>query len=138
MNKIKKIATLCVALVLSLGIGAFAACNDDESSSPAESSVEGSKTYTAYEFVVKNADGSAATGVSVYLCVIKEDGKLGGCNQPFPVDDNGRVVYTLITTPGLYEIHVQDTVTTAILDIEGGNPRTDATAFGEYTLILKN
>lgn len=122
MKSLRKITTLALSLVFALGCFAFASCGDKD------------KTYTAYEFVVQNADGSAVTEGYVQLCVVEEDGELGSCLQPVAIED-GKVVYTLVTTPGLYEAHVLDASYTQVELAE--HVVTSATEFGEYTLTLK-
>lgn len=117
MNKFKKLATLCMALVFSVGLTAFAACGTDTSSSKESSSANsvassvemnsssasseatssssdaGSSDTVApvdgaYVFVVKHADGRAADDVCVQLCTADNS----FCLQPSIADANGKVV----------------------------------------------
>lgn len=129
----KKFASILLAAFLSFGALALTACGGkDESSSPA---TESSATTEAsvYKITVLNADGTPATNVKAQLCVVNADGSLGACLMPMPVDENGKVDYTLITTPGIYEIHVVDEKN-AQLELKE-HVVTEA-EYGEYTVTL--
>lgn len=108
MKKIKKFASLCLALVLSAGVCAtvstFVSCGGTNSTSE-------STQATEYTVDVKNADGSKATGVSVQFCKVNADGSLGLCLVPVSVDENGHCVYEnpyAEVEAAVYEIHVLD------------------------------
>ena len=136
MKVFKKVATLTMALLFACGLGAFAACDNsgDSITSDVSTTSEASKEYTAYEFVVLNADGTkAADGYQVQLCNVNADGSLGSCLQPIAIA-NGVCVYTNVTEKGVYEAHVlnADFETVALKE----TVRTSADAFGEYTLTL--
>jgi hypothetical protein len=142
MKAFKKLATLSVALLMAFGVSAFAGCgkggNTDTSSPSAETSSTTSeeKNYTCYEFVVLNADGTkVGEGYQVNLCFVNEDGTVGSCLRPLPVE-NGICVYNItnITEPGVYEAHVLDAESNTVELKE--TVRTSANAFGEYTLTL--
>ena len=132
MKVFKRLATLSMAVLMALGVGAFVGCKKNNNDSTSETQ----KTYTCYEFVVVNADGSkVGEGYSVQVCKVDENGNVGSCLKPIAVTD-GVCVYEIanITTPGVYEAH--------LLDAEGSTVelketvRTSADAFGEYTLTL--
>ena len=137
MKAFKKLATLSMALLMAFGVSAFAACGggDTESSSPiteTSSTTSEEKTYTCYEFVVLNADGTkVGEGYQVQLCEVKENGDLGLCKNPLPVV-NGVCVYTNVTEKGVYEAHLMYNYEV----VDGVSVRTSADAFGEYTLTL--
>lgn len=142
MKAFKKLATLSMALLMALGVSAFAGCKKDgntDTSSPStetSSTTSEEKTYTCYEFVVLNADGTkVGEGYQVNLCFVNEDGTVGSCLRPLPVE-NGICVYNItnITEPGVYEAHVLDAESNTVELKE--TVRTSANAFGEYTLIL--
>lgn len=137
MKVFKKLATLSMAVLMAFGVSAFVACNGGTDSSSAS---EAEKTYTCYEFVVVNADGTkVGEGYQVQVCIVDENGEVGACLRPLAVE-NGVCVYNItnITEPGVYEAHVLYT------NEEGDNTsvalqetvRTSADAFGEYTLTL--
>ena len=137
MKVFKKLATLSMAVLMAFGVSAFVACNGGTDSSTAS---ETEKTYTCYEFVVVNADGTkVGEGYQVQVCIVDENGETGICLRPIAVVD-GICVYNIanITAPGVYEAHVLFT------DEEGNSStvelqetvRTSADAFGEYTLTL--
>jgi len=139
MKKFAKLASIVLAAFLSFGVLALTACgggeDSPESSAPVtESSVaiESSETAeaNAYEITVLNADGSAASGVSVQLCIY-EDGKLGACLMPQAVGANGKVSYT--AEKNTYEIHVLD-ASYKPLELKD-HVVTDA-EYGEYTVTL--
>ena len=134
MKVFKRLATLSMAVLMAFGVGTLAGCKKNNNDSTSETQ----KTYTCYEFVVVNADGTkVGEGYSVQVCKVDENGNVGSCLKPIAVTD-GVCVYdiTNITEPGVYEAHV--------LDAEGSTAelketvRTSADAFGEYTLTLNN
>ena len=137
MKAFKKLATLSMAVLMAFGVSAFAACGGDttESSSPSietSSTTSAEKTYTCYEFVVLNADGTKVEGeYYVQLCLAD-----GACINYFAPVTNGVCVYThnKVTEPGVYVPHVFDAERTEVKLQE--TVRTSADAFGEYTLTL--
>ncbi|MBR2320553.1 MAG: hypothetical protein IKA57_00280 [Clostridia bacterium] len=138
MKAFKKLATLSMALLMALGVSAFAGCkkggNTDTSSPSTETSSTTSeeKTYTCYEFVVLNADGTKVEGeYYVQLCLAD-----GACINYFAPVTNGVCVYThnKVTEPGAYVPHVFDAERTEVKLKE--TVTTSANAFGEYTLTL--
>ena len=134
MKAFKKLATLSMAVLMAFGVSALAACDkgSDSASTPNSTTSETTKTYTCYEFVVVNADGTkVGEGYQVQLCEVKENGELGLCKNPLPVVD-GVCVYTNVTEKGVYEAHVMYNYET----VEGVSVRTSADAFGEYTLTI--
>ena len=148
MKTFKKMATLSMALMLVLGLGALTACGGDNSSSasnstPSESSVatstestsgtssEESKVYTNYEFIVLDKDGNKVDGYKIQLCTAD------GNNCFNPVDAvNGECVYNVIpnNTLGAYDVHVLDASYQEVELKEAVT--TSATAYGLYTLQL--
>ena len=140
MKAFKKLATLSMAVLMACGVSAFAACNNggDNSTDNSVSSTtsETEKTYTCYEFVVVNADGTkVGEGYSVQLCIVEANGETGSCLRPVEVV-NGVCVYNIsnITAPGVYEAHVLDEEYNTVELKE--TVRTAPDAFGEYTLTL--
>ena len=130
MKVFKRLATFAMALMMALGVSAFAGCKNNNSSNSTTSETQ--KTYTCYEFVVVNADGTkVGDGYQVQLCEVKENGELGLCKNPLPVVD-GVCVYTNVTEKGVWEAHLMYNYET----VEGVSVRTSADAFGEYTLTL--
>ena len=135
MKIFKKVATLTIALLFACGLGAFAACDNsgDSITSDVSTNSEESKTYTAYEFVVLNADGTkAADGYQVQLCNVET----GLCISYFAPVVNGICIYehALITAPDAYDVHLYTADYQEIALKE--TVRTSADAFGEYTLTL--
>ena len=135
MKVFKKVATLTMALLFACGLGAFAACDNsgDSITSDVSTTSEASKEYTAYEFVVLNADGTkVADGYQVQLC----NADNGTCINYFAPVVNGICVFehASVTTPGSYDVHLFNA------DYEEvplkAEIRTSADAFGEYTLTL--
>ena len=138
MKAFKKLATLSMAVLMAFGVSALAACDKggDSASTPSSTTSETTKTYTCYEFVVVNADGTkVADGYSVQLCKVEENGDVGSCLRPIAVTD-GVCVYNIsnITEPGVYEAHVVDEEMNTVELAEV--VRTSADAFGEYTLTI--
>lgn len=134
MKVLKKLATLSMAVLMAFGVSAFVACNGGDGSESTAS--EAQKTYTCYEFVVVNADGTkVGEGYQVQVCIVDENGEVGSCLRPMPVE-NGVCVYNIanITAPGVYEAHVLDAESNTVALQE--TVRTSADAFGEYTLTL--
>ena len=141
MKVFKKLATLSLAVLMAFGVSAFAGCGGDDSSvnSETNSTASDAKTYTCYEFVVVNADGTkVGDGYQVQVCKVNEDGTVGSCLRPLTVE-NGVCVYNIanITEPGVYEAHLlyvteEDSVTVELKE----TVRTSADAFGEYTLTI--
>lgn len=105
MKIFKKIAALCMAISLCVGVGALAtSCGGGDND--ASSSQQQNET-TGYLFKVVNADGSAASDVYVQLC----DGVSGICYGNVAVDETGSVLYNSTTAKdfpgaGVYDIHV--------------------------------
>ena len=133
MKVFKKLATLSMAVLMAFGVSTFVACNGGTDSSTAS---EAEKTYTCYEFVVVNADGTkVGEGYQVQVCIVDENGEVGSCLRPLAVE-NGVCVYNItnITEPGVYEAHVLDAESNSVALKE--TVRTSADAFGEYTLTL--
>lgn len=144
MKALKKLATLSMAVLMAFGVSAFAGCKNNEDNSTGSSTdttvsstaSETEKTYTCYEFVVVNADGTkVGEGYQVQVCKVNEDGTVGSCLRPIAVE-NGVCVYNItnITEPGVYEAHVLDAESNTVELKE--TVRTSADAFGEYTLTL--
>ena len=134
MKVLKKLATLSMAVLMAFGVSAFVACNGGDGSESTASEAE--KTYTCYEFVVVNADGTkVGEGYQVQVCIVDENGEVGACLRPLAVE-NGVCVYNItnITEPGVYEAHVLDAESNTVALQE--TVRTSADAFGEYTLTL--
>lgn len=126
MKLFKKFAVTCLALTLCLGMASMVACGDKgngngnsqtESSSVVDSSENESSSESgssavqaqenAYNFLVKNADGSPAVGYKVQLCTT-DDSKT--CYMPSAqTDANGFVYITAgpsCPNPAAYEVHV--------------------------------
>ena len=136
MKVFKKLATLSMAVLMAFGVSAFAACNEDGNSVTSVESVESttseSKTYTCYEFVVVNADGTKVSGTYyVQLCLAD-----GPCIAYFAPVTDGVCKYThaKVTAPGAYVPHVYDAEKNELTLKE--KVTTSATAYGEYTLTL--
>ena len=145
MKKFTKLATLSMALLLALGMGALTACNNDsdnsssvdssseQTSSVEDSSTEGTTNYTAYEFTVKKADGSNADGYMIQLCILNEAGEQVKCFNPQPVA-NGKCVYTNADEAAVYAVHVLDGNYDPVELAEEVNTEAE---FGAYEITLK-
>ena len=73
MKVFKRLATLSMAVLMALGVGAFVGCKKNNNDSTSETQ----KTYTCYEFVVVNADGTkVGEGYSVQVCKVDENGNI--------------------------------------------------------------
>lgn len=93
MNIFKKLAGICMAISLCLGVCAFTACgNNNDGGFQAKEN--------AYNFRVVNADGTAATGYQVQLCTADQT----TCYPGVAVDGEGYCAYTC--PEGVYEIHL--------------------------------
>lgn len=116
MKNITKLATLCMALLLSLGLGVMTACDNTpaESSSPAASSETSSNSTpstdaaTAYSIQLIDESGAPLSGYAIQLCK-----GTTACYNPCFTDANGMVSYSFpkinkVPTPDAYDIHVWD------------------------------
>ncbi len=121
MKFLKKLATICLALMMCLGLGAvFTACDD-------ESSNGSGQTVTAtYTFQVLKQDNTPAIGYKLQLCTT--DGV--SCLLPVEVSADGTLSYSITDASVAYEIHVMKgdetlenahTTTTAALVNNGGH-----------------
>ena len=136
MKAFKKLATLSMAVLMAFGVSALAACDKGGDSATNSTASETTKTYTCYEFVVVNADGTkVGEGYSVQLCKVNEDGTVGSCLRPIATA-SGACKYNeaSIKAPGVYEAHVLDAENNPV-DLKE-TVRTSADAFGEYTLTI--
>ena len=125
MKLFKKLATLTMALGFCFGAGAtVAACGGNEQTTSA----------IAYEFIILNADGSAAEGVNVQLCVL---GNAATCYMPIAADAHGKVIYTPAGFPGKgeYEIHLLSADYSTSLEFDG--PVSTPTIYSTIILTLK-
>ena len=137
MKVFKKLATLSMAVLMALGVSAFVACDKGGDGSvtsveSVESTTSETKTYTCYEFVVVNADGTKVSGTYyVQLCLAD-----GACINYFAPVTDGVCKYThaKVTAPGAYVPHVYDAEKNELELKE--KVTTSADAFGEYTLTL--
>lgn len=114
MKKLNKFIAVLAAAILCFATFAFAGCNKAE----------------AYTFIVKNADGTAATDVQIQLCNLNEDGV---CDAPVDVDENGEAEVVPTWGEGEFEIHVLKNNKQVEFD---GAEKTPAT-FGEIEITLK-
>ena len=135
MKAFKKLATLSMAVLMAFGVSALAACDKggDSASTPSSTTSETTKTYTCYEFVVVNADGTKADGeYYVQIC----DAVTNLCISYFAPVTNGVCVYThtKVTEPGAYTVHLYDAERSEVTLKEAVT--TSADAFGEYTLTI--
>lgn len=131
MKIFKKLAALCMAISLCLGVGALAACGGDGDNS---SSVQQS-TDAGYLFKVVNADGSVATGdLEIALC---QGTTL--CYNTVRVDANGCVLYNADTVQGfpgegVYDIHIYSGELFDETEFDGLK-QTPATYSDEYIVL---
>ena len=79
----KRLSILFTAILLAVGVCAFAACEDKP-----EGGGEDGTTYTV-TVTVKNPDGSANAGAKVQICEVEENGQLGLCWNPESVNAQG-------------------------------------------------
>ncbi len=99
MKLFKKLAVLCMALTLCVGIGAtVVACGGDEPDTSSSATVEG------YSFKVLKKDGSPATGYSVYLC---QSGAPTICLMPVDVAADGTATIEVDDKTVGYDVHLQ-------------------------------
>ena len=130
MKLFKRLAMMAMALGFCFCAGAtVAACGGDNGNGTSSE-----QTTNAYTFIVLNADGSAAEGVNVQLCVL---GNSAACFMPVAADANGEVVYTPTGFPGAgeYEIHLLSADYSTSLEFNG--PVTTPTIYSTITLTLK-
>lgn len=110
MTKRIKVALLfCLTLCVAAFAFAFAACGGD-----------GESGELKYTVTVVDTDNNPVTGVRVQLCAIDEEGNIGTCLIPVPVDENGVAVVggsfmyngneftNTIDESTTYEIHLLD------------------------------
>ncbi len=136
MKAFKKLASLCLGLILCAGLCAFAACEKEaatESSSPVatESSSTAPETSeaTKYVFTVLDKDGNPLKDMAVMLCIPGSS-----CYPPIYTDANGQATFD--KPAQVLEIHVANKGSESdYLEFEG-EQKTAAT-YGEYTLKLK-
>lgn len=132
MKTFKKLATLSMALLFVLGLGALTACDGDDSTASSTPTSEQTKTYEYYEFTVLDATGNkVADGYKVQLCTAD----MSNCYNPVDVV-NGACVYNVIPENklGAYVVHV---LNASYQEVELKEAvTTSATAFGAYTLQL--
>ncbi len=84
MNGMKKIFTLFLTFAMLLGVTLFASCNKDKDTGAAN----------AYTIVVQYADKTPATGVTVKLCTVDEQGNEISCLPLVDTDANGKAVFS--------------------------------------------
>lgn len=152
MNRFKKLATLCIALLLGVGAAAFAGCGGNKTSESASvetnstssgsaSASDNEQTAEAYVFTVLNADGTPAN-VAIKLCEMTT----GICYMPVNTDENGVVVYDKVPDKGVYEIQIlaideegnlamDEEFNNIVLEFEGEANTPDE--YGAITLKLK-
>ncbi len=116
MKKMKKLGVLFLAGALSMGVGALAACGDDDNATNADNG--NGANATAYTLIVKDEDGNPMSDYYIGICIMK-DGKITNCLDPVKTDANGKVVFEV--AEGTY--HVND-----------GNPYDNYVLKEEYTL----
>ncbi|MBE5745608.1 MAG: hypothetical protein E7355_05715 [Clostridiales bacterium] len=128
MKKMKKIGALLAAGILSLGVGAFAACGDDNNND------DNGAAKDAYTITVKDANGNAIEGIRIGVCTYdKTTQQKGMCLAPEATDANGKVVFDKNdnVTEGVYALNT---------DLFSAQYETQETyvfeAYGEYTVIL--
>lgn len=132
MKIFKKLAALCMAISLCLGVGALASCGGSDGDS--SSSVQ-QNTDAGYLFKVVNADGSAATGdFAIALC---QGTTL--CYDTVNVDENGCVLYNADTVEGfpgegVYDIHIYSGEFFDETEFDGMK-QTPATYSDEYIVL---
>ena len=132
MKIFKKIAALCMAISLCVGVGALtASCGGSSDSSSSEQTT----TATGYLFKVVNADGTAAdTTYAVQLCKGDEM-----CFNPCFLDENGQANYNATTVTGfpgagVYDIHVLGGEFMDNVEFDGAK-QTPASYFSEYIVL---
>ncbi len=98
MKLFKKLAILCTALTLCVGVGAtVASCGGDKGGD-----VTSEATQEGYNFKVLKKDGTPAAGYQVQLCLA---GDAASCFMPVDVEEDGTVFYAVDKTKE-YEIHL--------------------------------
>lgn len=100
MKKLKKLATLGLALMFTLGFGAFAACGGDDSTAD-NSSSEFVIPENVYVFKVVDQNNNPVEGVVVQLCKAT-------CEFTEKTNADGLTIYAGTETEGAtdYDIHV--------------------------------
>ncbi len=107
MKLFKKLATICTALILSLGLGAaFAACDGNEGGNSLPQNSSQADTSVKYNFYVVKADGTPAVGYGIQLCKRKANGELGSCLNAVGVGADGTAKVSIDDTTLIYVIHV--------------------------------
>ncbi len=108
MKIFQKIAGLCLALTLCVGMAAFAACGDGGNTPPASSSTPPASSEpdssepaatTGHKFRVLDKDGKPVAGVVIQLCK-------DSCTFSAATDANGEVSYAGADGEVAYDIHV--------------------------------
>ena len=127
MKKMKKLGALLAASILSLGVGAFAACGDDNNDNGNDNAGAATDAYT---LVVKDADGNAIEGVKIGICVYTEG---GFCLNPEKTDANGKVVFD--ANDGV-EAGLTYTLNSNTLNGYTAQENYVFDSFGEYTVVL--
>lgn len=148
MNKFKKLATLCMALMLSVGLSVFAACNNSASSSEdvssdvesvevsSEAESEGeeeAEPTDCYKFIAVDEQGNPMANVGIQLCTA--DNSM--CYMPVNTNSEGICYYgaeTIEDFPGAgaYVVHIVPEIPGYTID-EIVTP----TSYGEVTVVLK-
>lgn len=133
MKLFKKLATLSMALLFTLGLGAFAACEVEDTASDSTAS-DSVKAENCYVITVLDAAGNkvSGTGYKINLCTADNT----TCHALVDVVD-GVCVYDVatITAPTALVIHVQKDYKELELK---ETVTTKADAWDEYTVQLKN
>lgn len=152
MKKLKKLAIFCTALMLSLGMTAFAACNntasssESESSAPVESSAPASEENSeeaeptdCYKFIVVDEAGNPVANIGIQLCTA--DNTM--CYMPVATNADGICYYgngIASSVPGQTITNfVEDAYVVHLYDADGytiDEIVTPAT-FSEVTVVVK-
>ena len=153
MNKFKKLATLCMALMLSVGVSVFAACNNSASSSEDVSSdvesvevssevesegEEEAEPTDCYKLIIVDEEGNPIPNVQIQLCEAENPSV---CFMPIKANADGICYYgngmmTIANmelsgfSAGAWEIHVLDAGYTL-------DRTVTPTTYGEVSVVLK-
>ena len=133
MKTFKKLATLSMALLFTLGLGALAACEVEDTASSSPAASESAKAENCYVFTVLGADGNKVSGEGYTINLCTADNAM--CHAQVAVVD-GVCIYDVatITAPTELVVHVYKNYE----ELELKTPvTTNASAWGSYTLQLK-
>ncbi len=138
MKKTRRFGALFAAAILALGMGALAACGDDnDGANNGGNTEQGEEVVTdAYVIYVKDANGNPISGLQVGICEYnKETGEKSNCKMPQTTNDKGRVEFGGNTFPE--SVYIFNTDFLDSTDYKTKNEKDIFEDYGVYTVVLK-